>query len=64
MLRNFDPVRKQVDAWKKSELTEATAKVVDQTCSLLYISNADFASLRSPSNLASSLLSGLGVRVR
>jgi hypothetical protein len=28
MQRNFEPMRKQVDAWQKSELTDATAKVV------------------------------------
>ena len=28
MQRNFDPMRKQVEAWQKSELTDVTAKVV------------------------------------
>ena len=26
--RNFEPMRKQVEAWQKSELTDVTAKVV------------------------------------
>jgi hypothetical protein len=26
--RNFDPMRKQVEAWQRSELTDVTAKVV------------------------------------
>jgi len=28
MQRNFDPMRKQVEAWQKSELTDVTAKLV------------------------------------
>jgi hypothetical protein len=28
MQRNFEPMRKQVEAWEKSELTDVTAKVV------------------------------------
>jgi hypothetical protein len=28
MQRNFEPMRKQVEAWQKSELTDVTAKVV------------------------------------
>jgi hypothetical protein len=28
MQRNFEPVRKQVEAWQRSELTDVTAKVV------------------------------------
>jgi len=28
MQRNFDPMRQQVEAWQKSELTDVTAKVV------------------------------------
>jgi hypothetical protein len=28
MQRNFEPMRKQVDAWQRSELTNVTAKVV------------------------------------
>jgi hypothetical protein len=28
MQRNFDPLRKQVEAWQRSELTDVTAKVV------------------------------------
>jgi len=28
MLRNFEPMRKQVEAWQRSELTDVTAKVV------------------------------------
>ena len=28
MQRNFEPMRKQVEAWQKSELTHVTAKVV------------------------------------
>jgi len=28
MQRNFEPMRKQVGAWQKSELTDVTAKVV------------------------------------
>ena len=28
MQRNFEPIRKQVEAWQKSELTDVTAKVV------------------------------------
>jgi len=28
MQRNFDPMRKQVEAWQKSEVTDVTAKVV------------------------------------
>ena len=28
MQRNFEPMRKQVEAWRKSELTDVTAKVV------------------------------------
>lgn len=28
MRRNFDPMRKQVEAWQQSELTDVTAKVV------------------------------------
>jgi len=28
MERNFEPMRKQVDAWQRSELTDVTAKVV------------------------------------
>lgn len=28
MQRNFDPMRKQVEAWQKAELTDVTAKVV------------------------------------
>jgi hypothetical protein len=28
MQRNFDPMRKQVEAWQKSEITDVTAKVV------------------------------------
>jgi hypothetical protein len=28
MQRNFEPMRKQVDAWQRSELTDVTAKVV------------------------------------
>jgi hypothetical protein len=28
MLRNFEPMRKQVEAWQRSELTYVTAKVV------------------------------------
>jgi hypothetical protein len=28
MQRNFEPMRKQVEAWQQSELTEVTAKVV------------------------------------
>ncbi len=28
MQRNFEPMRKQVEAWQRSELTDATAKVV------------------------------------
>jgi hypothetical protein len=28
MQRNFEPMRKQVEAWQRSELTEVTAKVV------------------------------------
>jgi hypothetical protein len=27
MQRNFEPMRKQVDTWQKSELTDVTAKV-------------------------------------
>jgi len=28
MQRNFDPMRRQVEVWQRSELTDATAKVV------------------------------------
>jgi hypothetical protein len=28
MQRKFEPVRRQVEAWQKSELTDVTAKVV------------------------------------
>jgi hypothetical protein len=28
MQRNVDPMRKQVEAWRRSELTDVTAKVV------------------------------------
>lgn len=28
MQRNFEPMRKQVEAWQQSELTDVTAKVV------------------------------------
>jgi hypothetical protein len=28
MQRNFEPLRKQVEAWQRSELTDVTAKVV------------------------------------
>ena len=28
MQRNFEPMRKQVDAWQRSELTDVSAKVV------------------------------------
>jgi len=28
MQRNFEPMRKQVEAWERSELTDVTAKVV------------------------------------
>jgi hypothetical protein len=28
MQRNFDPMRKQVEAWQRGELTDVTAKVV------------------------------------
>jgi len=28
MQRNFEPMRKQVEAWQRSELTDVTAKVV------------------------------------
>jgi len=28
MHRNFEPMRKQVEAWQKSELTDVTAKVI------------------------------------
>src|SRR5437870_13316052 len=28
MRRNFEPMRKQVEAWRESELTDVTAKVV------------------------------------
>jgi hypothetical protein len=28
MQRNFEPMRKQVEAWQKSELTDVTAKLV------------------------------------
>jgi hypothetical protein len=28
MQRNFEPVRKQVEAWQKCELTDVTVKVV------------------------------------
>ncbi len=28
MQRNFDPMRKQVEVWQKSELTDVTAKVI------------------------------------
>jgi hypothetical protein len=28
MQRNFEPMRKQVEAWQKGELTDVTAKVV------------------------------------
>ncbi|HEV2396963.1 MAG TPA: hypothetical protein VGS27_08485 [Candidatus Sulfotelmatobacter sp.] len=28
MQRNFEPTRKQVEAWQRSELTDVTAKVV------------------------------------
>lgn len=28
MQRNFDPMRKQVETWQRSELTDVTAKVV------------------------------------
>jgi hypothetical protein len=28
MQRNFEPMRKQVETWQKSELTDVTAKVV------------------------------------
>src|ERR1017187_5882120 len=28
MQRNFEPMRKQVEAWQKSELTDVTTKVV------------------------------------
>src|SRR5271165_482213 len=28
MQRNFEPMRKQVEAWQRGELTDATAKVV------------------------------------
>lgn len=28
MQRNFEPMRKQVESWQKSELTDVTAKVV------------------------------------
>lgn len=28
MQRNFEPVRKQVESWQRSELADATAKVV------------------------------------
>jgi hypothetical protein len=27
MQRNFEPTRKQVEAWQRSELTDVTAKV-------------------------------------
>jgi hypothetical protein len=28
MQRNFEPMRKQVEAWQRSEITEVTAQVV------------------------------------
>jgi hypothetical protein len=28
MQRNFEPMRKQVEAWQRSKLTDVTAKVV------------------------------------
>jgi len=28
MQRNFEPMRKQVETWQRSELTDVTAKVV------------------------------------
>ena len=28
MQRNFEPMRKQVEAWQRNELTDVTAKVV------------------------------------
>ena len=28
MQRNFEPMRKQIEAWQRSELTDVTAKVV------------------------------------
>jgi hypothetical protein len=28
MQRNFEPMRRQVDSWQRSELTDVTAKVV------------------------------------
>lgn len=28
MQRNFEPMRKQVEAWQRSELTDVTAEVV------------------------------------
>jgi hypothetical protein len=28
MQRNFDPMRKQVETWQRSELTDVTAKMV------------------------------------
>jgi hypothetical protein len=30
MQRNFEPMRKQVEAWQRSELTDLTAKVVKE----------------------------------
>ena len=32
MQRNFDPMRKQVEAWQRSELTDVTAKIVIYVC--------------------------------
>jgi hypothetical protein len=36
MQRNFDPMRKQVEAWQKGELTDVTAKVVIPVCRLTF----------------------------
>jgi hypothetical protein len=35
MQRNFEPMRKQVETWQRSELTDVTVKVVSGTTILL-----------------------------
>ena len=48
MQRNFEPMRKQVEAWQKSELTDVTAKVV------IYEAFVE-GSLEAPKHLARSV---------
>jgi hypothetical protein len=47
MQRNFEPMRKQVEAWQRSELTDATAKV------LIYEASIE-GRLEAPEHLARS----------